>query len=371
MKALQIFKAGRHTALNGAVIDFSAADLEACAAAYDPALREAPLVVGHPKTDAPAYGWVKALAFAEGVLAAVPDQVEAQFAEMVNAGRFKKISAAFYTPAAAGNPKPGIYYLKHVGFLGANAPSVQGLKNASFAGDDSGVVEFTDWNTQTTASLFRRIRDFLIGEFGLEKADTVIPDYQITSLEQSAMQPADSGLSYAERHEEEQLMKTQKELDDQAAALKAQEEEHKRKIAEFAERDKALKASEAAQRRAAIAGEVDALVAAGKILPVHKDGLVAFMTTLPADGVVEFGEGDKKISKPSGAWLREFLAALPKQVEFREVGAGDVEARTVAFAAPPGYTVDPERLELHSQALAYQHKHPGTSYDAAVKAVNH
>lgn len=365
MKALQIFKPGRHTALNGAVINFSAADLQASAAAYDPQLHEAPLVVGHPKIDAPAYGWVKSLAYAEGALAAEPNQVEAQFAEMVNAGRFKKVSAAFFTPDAPNNPKPGIYYLKHIGFLGANAPAVKGLKNASFAGDDKGVVVFGDWSDQTVASLFRRIRDFFIAEHGLEKADTVIPDYQITSLEQSAMQPADSGLGYAERQEEEQRMKTQKQLDDEAAELA-------RKEAAFAERDKALRASEAAQRRTLIAGEVDALLVAGKILPVHKDALVAFMLALPADSVVEFGEADKKVSKPAGAWLREFLAALPKQVEFRETAAGALaEASTVSFAAPPGYTVDPERLELHNQALAYQHKHPGTSYEAAVKAVNH
>ncbi|OYW21050.1 MAG: hypothetical protein B7Z43_11640, partial [Sphingomonas sp. 12-62-6] len=44
------------------------ADLAATAAAYDPAKFEAPIVVGHPALDAPAYGWVRGLAFAEGTL---------------------------------------------------------------------------------------------------------------------------------------------------------------------------------------------------------------------------------------------------------------------------------------------------------------
>ena len=132
-KPLQIFKPGRHTAMSGAALDFSVDDLAASAAAYDPALSEAPIVVGHPVTDAPAYGWVKSLAFAGGGLEAEPDQVDPAFAEMVAAGRFKKISASFYPPASKNNPAPGVYYLRHVGFLGAQPPAVKGLRAPSFA----------------------------------------------------------------------------------------------------------------------------------------------------------------------------------------------------------------------------------------------
>ena len=132
-KPIQIFKPGRHTAMSGAVLEFSAADLAASAAAYDPAKHEAPIVVGHPTLDAPAYGWIKGLAYADSALDAQPDQVDAAFAEMVAAGRFKKISASFYAPDAPGNPVPGVYYLRHVGFLGAAAPAVKGLRAPSFA----------------------------------------------------------------------------------------------------------------------------------------------------------------------------------------------------------------------------------------------
>ena len=62
MPSLHIFKPGRQTAMSGATLDFSESDLAACAQAYDPALHEAPLVIGHPKHDGPAYGWVKSLA---------------------------------------------------------------------------------------------------------------------------------------------------------------------------------------------------------------------------------------------------------------------------------------------------------------------
>ena len=60
-KPLHIFKPGRQTAMSGVTLEFSESDLEASARAYDPAKHEAPLVIGHPRTDDPAQGWAKSL----------------------------------------------------------------------------------------------------------------------------------------------------------------------------------------------------------------------------------------------------------------------------------------------------------------------
>ncbi|MET4129062.1 hypothetical protein ACSSV6_002357, partial [Roseovarius sp. MBR-38] len=43
---LHIFRAGRHTAMSGQSLEFSEAQVSAIAAAYDPALHEAPIVIG-------------------------------------------------------------------------------------------------------------------------------------------------------------------------------------------------------------------------------------------------------------------------------------------------------------------------------------
>lgn len=134
---LEIFKSGRHVAANGQTYEFSEADVLATARAYDPALHAAPLVVGHPTMDAPAYGWTRALSFAEHKLVAFPVDVDPAFAELVNAKRYANISASFYAPDSSVNPVPGVYYLRHVGFLGAHPPAVQGLKSPSFAGGES------------------------------------------------------------------------------------------------------------------------------------------------------------------------------------------------------------------------------------------
>lgn len=138
---IHIFRAGRHTANSGVTLDFSDAQLLDAAAVYDPGVHEAPLVVGHPQVNAPAYGWVSGLSYADEGLSAHPAQVDPEFAEMVRNGRFKKVSASFYLPDAPANPKPGHLYLRHVGFLGAAAPAVKGLKQAEFSADDQGIVE--------------------------------------------------------------------------------------------------------------------------------------------------------------------------------------------------------------------------------------
>ncbi len=111
----------------------SEADLAKIAAAYDPAAHEAPIVVGHPTTDAPAFGWVERVEARPDGLHAIPRQVNGEFAELVRKGSYKKVSAAFYPATAANNPKPGVPYLRHVGFLGAEPPAVKGLKGIQFA----------------------------------------------------------------------------------------------------------------------------------------------------------------------------------------------------------------------------------------------
>ncbi len=132
LKTIAIFRTGTHTAMNGETLDFTATDLAAMVAAYDVGRHEAPLVVGHPATNAPAYGWVKNVLLDGEVLYAEIHQVDPGFAEMVNAGRFKKISASFYIPESPNNPHPGVYSLRHVGFLGAQPPAIKGLPDAVF-----------------------------------------------------------------------------------------------------------------------------------------------------------------------------------------------------------------------------------------------
>lgn len=317
-KPIQIFKPGKHVAMSGAALSFSETDLAATAAAYDPAKHEAPLVVGHPKHDDPAYGWVGKLAFSEGALDVEPVQVNADFAELVASGAFKKISASFYSPDSPSNPVPGVYYLRHVGFLGAQPPAVKGLRNPSFADAEEGVVEFADWGDMQNASMWRRLRDFFIAQFGLEKADSVIPDYAVQTLEDEARKEdtPESAVASAAAFVEPQPEGDTMSVEDKArlAALEKENAELKAKDAAFAEAEK-KRTTDA--RHAEHAAFAEGLVKEGKLLPAHKDVTVATLDFMAGqDQAVEFGEGDAK--KPLLDAHKAFLLAQPKQVEFGE-----------------------------------------------------
>ncbi len=150
MKRIKIFKSGTQTTAAGQTIEFSDADLIACAAAYDPATSEAPIVIGHPKTDDPAFGWIARLIAEDGALFADLDRVNPAFAEAVNGGAYRHVSAAFYGPQNPANPKSGVYYLRHVGFLGATPPAVKGLGAVEFAAGEADVVAEIDFAESET-----------------------------------------------------------------------------------------------------------------------------------------------------------------------------------------------------------------------------
>ncbi len=377
---IDIFRVGRHTAMSGATLDFSAADLEATAAAYDPALHEAPLVVGHPTADAPAYGWVSTLARAAAILRATPAQVDPAFAELVAAGRFKKVSASFYLPDSGANPVPGVYYLRHVGFLGAQPPAVKGLRQVAFsdAPGEAGIVtlEFADtWSERANAGLWRRLREFLIAQFGLEKADDVIPSYSVEDLEDAARQPpaadapAQPQPAFSEGHmPSDSTAKGAPSADDLAAREQAITD---REAAADA-REQRLRDAEAATRRKAHTAFAEQLVEQGRLLPRDQDGLVAFMDGQAADATLAFGEGEAAFKGTSLDWLKDFLGRLPIQVDFVERSAPmrDGQTHAAGFRAPDGVQVDPERLDLHTRALAYQEAHQGVSYTDAVILVS-
>ncbi len=334
MNLLEIFKPGTHTDATGRTITFTADDLKKTAAAYDPEKYEAPLVVGHPRTDAPAYGWTKSLSFAEDRLRAEPDQVEAQFAELVNAGRFKKISSKFWLPDAPGNPVPGVYYLHHIGFLGAAAPAVKGLKSASFAADEEGLVEFTGWSDRENAGLWRRFREWLIGKFGADEADKVVPAWAIETLEDEARspeQPVEAATAYSAPLTEENVM-TQEEIAAKEAEFSQREKTLNDREAAFAEREETIKKQELSARKAEHAAFCAGLVKEGKLLPKQQAFAVEFMAGLSSEQTVEFAGGDtvKKTSPLEG--FKAFLSAMPKVIEFAEIAGGKDDLPTAGTA---------------------------------------
>jgi hypothetical protein len=136
MQAFEICRPGTFMDATGRVVSVTEDALREMSMGYNTKVRRAPLVVGHPKMDDPAYGWVRGLEYRDGALLAMPEQVDEKFSSAVKDGRFPNRSAAFFAPNTPNNPTPGRYYLKHVGFLGAAQPAVDGLRPVEFSAFD-------------------------------------------------------------------------------------------------------------------------------------------------------------------------------------------------------------------------------------------
>lgn len=306
MALIEIFRAGRHLTHQGESIAFGETELEQIVSSYDPAVHEAPLVVGHPSHDSPAYGWVERLTAAGGSLEAAPRQVDPQFAEWVGAGLYKKISASFYRPESPANPKPGSWYLRHVGFLGGQPPAVKGLREVSLAeGEKPG--DFVELAEVDAPALLTSLRALLVEQLGEEE---VVKAFAAA----------------AEEAEEEEPEGGQPPAQDPEMAERA-----RRRSAELDQRERRLQERERAARRRSNESFLEATVAKGRPLPCRSSTLLAFMELLEEaeGGSVFFGEAETR--SPVQIFRDDVIGRLPKQVELSEVsGAGEGETSTGA-----------------------------------------
>ena len=323
---IEIFRPGRHIDDQGIAHHFSEADVDGMAASYNPALREAPLTVGHPKDNLPAYGWVKAVSRnAAGVLAIAPHNVEPQFAEMVAAKRFPKRSASFYPPQAPNNPTPGKWYLRHVAFLGAQPPAIAGLKDIQFSEDDAGgAVSFSE---------------------SVSAPSTPQEPLSMTEAEIKAMQEQLAAEKKAREKAEADAAESKKKADTAQA-----------ETASFAERARA-------DRKAGFVSFAETQVEAGRLLPKDKDMAVATLDALADAQPVEFAEGDTTRKVSPAQWLQDLIAKTTPSVNFGEFAPSHGASQSQAGAAKGKSDAE---IDKAAKDYARQHK---VDYAEALTAV--
>lgn len=271
IKPIRIFRQGTFTSVEGTKVTFGEAEVAGLVASYNSAKNPAPLVIGHPKLNDPAYGWVDRLAIEDGEVVAYPDpdKLERSFAEAVNAGRYRKVSAQLYPPDSPNNPEPGQYYLKHVGFLGAHPPSVKGLGTVSFADGDAGALVTIEQ----------------------EKVMSGTPENDDNKAKE---------LSFAER---------EASLNDREAAIAAREKE----VADEA----------AAARHDANVSFAEGLFEDAKIKPAGKALLIGVLDALGDADVVSFGEAGELAPR---AALMKLLEGAQPLVSLGEAAPDDGKA---------------------------------------------
>lgn len=135
-RAFQIFAAGTHQPMQGGPVTFDDGDLRQIAAGYQPNEKPAKLVLGHPDQEREDYGEVRHVIAQGGALFALAE-VKDELVDWVRRGLYTAVSASLLPSGHPENPLTAGWYLRHVGFLGAQRPSVKGMQPIAFAEPES------------------------------------------------------------------------------------------------------------------------------------------------------------------------------------------------------------------------------------------
>ncbi|MND22324.1 hypothetical protein D3C80_127000 [compost metagenome] len=335
-KTIEIFRAGTHVGQDGRRYTFSEAEVQAIAAAYDKGKFSAPVVIGHPiKSDAPAYAWADAVRVRDdGVMEADLEQVNPAFADLVDKGAYKKVSTAFYPAEHPNNPTPGQLHIRHIGFLGAAAPGVQGLAPVEFAeGDDDGLISFAlgeefrplVWMARSLGRIMRRHRDQIIAEEGVEAADRQIPEYEIESATDAAtrlnmaIDSDGNGPRFNEGEPSAEEAARAAELDQREADIAAREQAAAARDAEAAQAQ-----ADAARtaRQSEDAAFVEGLAAAGRLPDGHASLILGFCDALGSAEMIAFAEGED-VQDPRQAFKAYLTQNLGVAIRFDELAGGE------------------------------------------------
>lgn len=260
---IEVFRAGT-AASKGLTADLVAAGI----AAYDAEGAPAPIVEGHPEHDKPARGILSKFRMDGNRLFATLSNVADEIVEGVREKKWLNRSMAFWSPTHPSNPKPGVYYPKHLGLLGAAQPAIAGMPPLRFSADEA-AIEADE--LPHTAVIF-------------EAEEPATPIAIVKS--KGAAPVADEPKTFT------------------AEDIAAKDAEIAR-LRELAE----------ANRKADHVAFADTMIAAGTLKPADKDDLVAVFDALSPD-VIEFSAERKE---PASAVLKRLLGGAKPVIKFGAV----------------------------------------------------
>lgn len=231
------FAAGTHKDSMGREKTWTQEDIDKAVDTYAPDNYEAPTVIGHPADNMPAYGWIDQVkrvgeGMASKLMLKLKDTMPA-FETMVKERRFPKRSMSFF----------GDGRIRHLGFLGAAPPAVEGLMNIELSGESGAEIEF-----------------------------------DIT--QEDPMPENNKSGEETQDHTVEELQKKLKEKDDEIASLKSDHSSQDEKIKNLEEKydNFVAEQTKSAEQVAAEARDqvADTHVKSGAILEADKPLVVAF-----------------------------------------------------------------------------------------------
>lgn len=355
-RRMAIFKTGVHTDSAGRQKEWTSDDLARIAGAYDPTVHEAPVVIGHPQDNSPAFGWVKNV-YTDGDVLWADAEIVPELDELVANGYYKKRSISLYDDGT----------LRHVGFLGAMPPAVKGLPDISFrdAQREHSEISMDDQIHKKEASTMKFF-DFL--KTLAHKDGITIEDFPQTFSEDERREMIDAEVTA--------------KLEAEKARMASEfAEEQKRRTAELDAREAAIRKAEAEARRKSIATFCEDLGKKGILTPAmmkHGMGLTTFLEHISQTSApIEFQEGTDTKSQTLLEFMLTFLAALPKAVVLGEWARADKDGGLSGDAAAQLDALIREKMNAnekltYNEAFAeVQREHPeiAAEYAATVQSV--
>ncbi|MCA8075561.1 hypothetical protein [Burkholderia cepacia] len=327
---IEVFRAGNHVAADGRSISFSRADLDQMVANHT--LGAAPAVLGHPKHNDPAYAWTAELKRDGDLLFARFEDINPQFEAGVESGAYRNRSVSVFKDQQRG------WRVRHVGWLGAVPPAIDGLRQVEFA-DGHETFEFAapgvfqlGWGLESAARLFRGVREWLIGDRGQDVADAVVPNWQIDSIEEAAraandVEPVVAASAFSHPGGNDVTI-TQQDLE--RARQEGMHQGREAATAEFSQRiteaDARAASIESERRAERISTQIAGWVKEGRVLPAEQSGLAEFMAQIEAGGQsFEFSANNGTVKKTPAQWFAEFMAARTPVVKLGQRDIGDAQ----------------------------------------------
>lgn len=326
---IPVFKTGTHTDSKGNTRTWTEADIDKIASSYDTGTHEAPVVIGHPVDNAPAYGWVEGLKREGQILYAKFKGLVPEFVQMVKKGLFKKRSISLNQDLT----------LNHIGWLGAMPPAVKGLPDVAFSDKGSLTIEYEEREEDKTMSFIEKLKNLLKAE-GVDVADINTKNFS----EEEAKRKVETFI-------QQQTVEFSEKVASFEAAKKKHDEELKAKEDAVKAREDALKNEEAAAKKKAVASFCEGLKKESRLIPAMEKlgmGITNFMEAIASiETTIEFSEGDKKVKQTPLEFMQLFLSSLPKQIEFGEVAGRNKDAGSGSAG---------EKLEALTQKKLKEHK---------------
>ena len=347
--------AGREVAIDEARLD----RIVAAHAAGDPA----PVVVGHPEADAPAYAWIESLRGVGDRLQATLRDIAPAFRDAVEAGHYAGRSIALQGDT-----------LRHLGFLGGRAPAVPGLAPTCFAAAPETVIAFADSAAEAPQQSSEAQPDSLRAPEprGDEDGTGLVP---LCALQ--ARGAAEEG------HEAiDHVAGKESQAAEQPGARARRLREMNEQETALAAREAALLAREAAaatdDRRRAAEAAIAPHVEEGRVLPAERPALVALLAALGDErnsddegaaggqATIAFASasgGEKRM--PPAAILERFIEGLPMRVDYRTLAGGPVPGASALAGTHEDAGKDSERIAAEARALMAAEAERGMSLTPA------